>query len=211
MLTRALSDRAFTISVVCSIVRALRPGSAPAVGRTVTSAQLTHRPYPFATRRPVPGQALEEAAGVVRHVGLAVVARPDPFSDVGDEGRVEVHHVGHGLDELLGHPAGEGGGAFPGLREPGSESPIEPGVGLEPPAARTALTCVARCTQVLHSGQTSVATVLSSVLVNPTILRALTWRRPPRPAPSGSRGRPGACCRCCDRGRSSSPPTSRRI
>ena len=39
MLTRASSDRAFTISVVCSMVRALRPGSAPAVGRTVTSDQ----------------------------------------------------------------------------------------------------------------------------------------------------------------------------
>ena len=64
----------------------------------------------------------------------------------------------------------------------GSESPIEPGVGLAPPAARTALTVVARCTQVLHSGQTSVATVLSSVLVKPTIFSALTWRRPPTSA-----------------------------
>ena len=65
----------------------------------------------------------------------------------------------------------------------GSESPTEPGVGLtEPPAAWTALTLVARCTQRLHSGQTCVATVLSRVLVKPTTLRALTWRRPPTSA-----------------------------
>ena len=51
MLTRAPSDRAFTMSVVCSTVREFRPGSAPAVGRTVTSAQFEMPSIPVCQAR----------------------------------------------------------------------------------------------------------------------------------------------------------------
>jgi hypothetical protein len=47
MLTLAFPDRASTINVVCSRERPLLPGSAPAVGRTVTSAHCDMLSMPF--------------------------------------------------------------------------------------------------------------------------------------------------------------------
>ena len=70
MLTRAPSERALTMSVVCSTVRAVRPGSAPAVGRTVTSAQFEMLSMPVcqaAATSPGPGAG---RAGWSRWPGL---------------------------------------------------------------------------------------------------------------------------------------------
>ena len=74
----ASSDRALTISVVCSIVRALRPGSAPAVGRTVISTQFdTPSVAACQVRAPWPG--ISRPAAPERLAGLEVREDPAAF------------------------------------------------------------------------------------------------------------------------------------
>ncbi len=120
MLTAALSDRASHHQR-----RVLDRAAAPPRIRTGRRSDghlgpvghAVHSRLPGA--RPIPGEPLEEAAGVVRRVHLPVAARPEPLGDVGGEGGVEVHHVGDGADPLLGHAAGEPGDALGGLGHPG--------------------------------------------------------------------------------------------